>query len=91
MISSWENSAEPPGRVLPEYRFGSLEVYALMPKGAARLSRVSRFRGPRGGDLHRALISRRSASPSGPRKAPLPEAPHHYRDFALDRVTIVMQ
>jgi DNA-binding transcriptional LysR family regulator len=30
-------------RVLPRHRFGSLEVYALMPKGASRLARVMRF------------------------------------------------
>lgn len=30
-------------RVLPEYRFESFEVYALMPKGTSRLSRVCRF------------------------------------------------
>ena len=30
-------------RVLPRHRFGSMEVYALMPKGASKLARVSRF------------------------------------------------
>lgn len=30
-------------RVLPRHRFGSMEVYALMPKGASRLARVMRF------------------------------------------------
>ncbi len=30
-------------RVLPDYHFGSLDVFALMPKGTSRLSRVSRF------------------------------------------------
>lgn len=30
-------------RVLPRHRFGSVEVFALMPKGASKLARVSRF------------------------------------------------
>lgn len=30
-------------RVLPRYRFGSMDVYALMSKGTSRLSRVSTF------------------------------------------------
>ena len=30
-------------RVLPRHRFGSMEVYALMPKGTSRLARVSTF------------------------------------------------
>lgn len=30
-------------RVLPRHRFASMEVFALMPKGASRLARVTRF------------------------------------------------
>ncbi|NOT88108.1 MAG: LysR family transcriptional regulator [Lysobacter sp.] len=30
-------------RVLPQHRFASMDVYALMPKGTSRLARVSKF------------------------------------------------